>query len=114
MKPSIKRLQIKAILFFLIFISFQKESNAIPPNWSVNPADYSQFQNLTVQLLLNGSPSYGSGNMIGIFVNGEVRGVANEYEFLPSYFFLNAYSNNSSDELSFKVYIAAELSLIHI
>lgn len=104
----------KSTLLFFIILLFQLLGNAAPPNWSVNSSNFSLQKNLIIQVYKNGNLVTGAGNIIGVFVNGETRGVINENTFLAGYFFPTVYSNNGTDLLNFQIYIAAEDQVYNI
>ncbi|MEH0154468.1 T9SS type A sorting domain-containing protein [Limibacter armeniacum] len=82
---------------------------AATPDWSVNAADYNYSMGITGRVLLNGNTQT-PNDMIGVFVNGECRGVAKPIYIaaLDQYqYFLLAYSNQLTGEtLSFQYYQA--------
>lgn len=83
---------------------------ADPPDWQVNPSDFSYQKNLNAQLYLNDELNDDDNNIIAAFVNDELRGVINGSSVGNTiYYFMTVYSSNpSTDTLSFKVYIASE------
>ncbi len=105
MRPIIKQV-VFIFLIGLFLFSKNKAYAAGPPDWNVT-GNYSLSQNMFLQLYVNDAPATGSGNIIGAFVNGEIRGVSGEIG-APSYFYMTAQSNSGLDELTFKVYIAAD------
>ena len=82
--------------------------NTAPPNWSVNPDDYEFNMNAIIRVSYTGVPSNAAGNLVGAFVNNELRGMATPV-FIGSdaYFFLTIYSNQYFGEtVRFKAYYA--------
>ncbi|OFX17874.1 MAG: hypothetical protein A2033_18270 [Bacteroidetes bacterium GWA2_31_9] len=86
------------------------------PGWTVNPSDYQFSANLTGVISQNGVFINSTGNKLGAFVNGQLRGVATSTNVIgQQMFFLTIYSNVSSGEtVSFKTYIANEDSIYNI
>lgn len=104
-------------LFTTIIIScFSLLIFAQDPDWTVNPSDYQFSANLTGVISQNGVFINSTGNKLGAFVNGQLRGVATSTNVLgQQMFFLTIYSNVSSGEtVSFKTYIANEDSIYNI
>ncbi len=87
-----------------------------PPDWQVDPSAYNFNVNITGRLYVNDGVDSNTGNIIAAFVNGEVRGVAEGQAIGPKvYYFLNIYSSNpSSDNVTFKVYLADEDQILDI
>jgi hypothetical protein len=81
---------------------------AAPPNWSINPDDFEFNMSLIVRVNFNSAPSNNAGNIVGIFVGNELRGVATPISILgDQYFYITAYSNQYFGEtLKFRVYYA--------
>ena len=83
-----------------------------PPQWTVNPAQFSYSMSITAQVVLNGTLSRDIYDMISVFVQGECRGVANiEYVAVVGKYvaFVTTYSNVPSGEvLSFHAWDASE------
>ena len=64
------------------------------PAWSVNPASFTNNMSLVAQVRLDGIEENGNANVLGAFVNNEVRGVATPTIIGgKAYFFLTIYSN---------------------
>lgn len=81
------------------------------PNWAVNPADYINSMSIIGYLKINDVVSTSAEDKLGVFVNGECRGVAHlEYvPLLDRYLvFLDVYSNlNSGEALEFRIWDAS-------
>ena len=93
----------KLLAFLLLFpwiISAQT------PDWTVNPADYSNNGSITAVVILNTNEV--TTGTLGAFVDGTCRGVADGVVFQPTgrtVFMLMCYSNSASgDTLTFKYY----------
>ncbi|OAV45701.1 LamG-like jellyroll fold domain-containing protein [Lewinella sp. 4G2] len=87
------------------------------PDWKINPNDFSFSHSLTVELDIEGVLSDDRVDLVGAFVNGELRGVANIRRFdeisgsslvNPNLAFLTVYSNVSSGEtIDFQIWDAS-------
>ena len=83
-----------------------------PPDWIVNPADFQFSMSVTGRVKIDGSFSTNENDIIGAFIDDEVRGVAN-IQFVPEFdnyqVFLQVYSNEvTSDIISYRVWNAIE------
>ena len=89
---------------------------ATPVNWPFNPDDYLYDMTIVAQFSLDGSDtllSTDERDLVGAFVNGEIRGVAN-LEYIPStnsyVAYLKVYSNTQgggqADEITFRFWHA--------
>jgi len=88
-----------------------------PPEWSVDPSKYQYTMTITATLAIDSSLSDDVYDLVGVFVDDEVRGVGNvqyipAFKNLPNTFpyevFLTIYSNSSSGEdLEFRVWDAS-------
>lgn len=85
---------------------------AASPAWDVDASQYEFDMSLTGKLELNREPITSSGNLVGAFVNGECRGIAETVEFTATgdmTFSMPIYSNVSSGEVvTFKAYLVNE------
>ncbi len=90
--------------------------SADPPEWSVDPNAFTQSINMTSQLYINDVLNADADNIIGVFVNDELRGFAQAQVFgSEAYYFLTVYSNTPSlDQLDFKVYVDSEDAIFEI
>ncbi len=81
---------------------------AAPPNWSINPDDFEFNMSLIVRVNFNSVPSNNAGNVVGVFVGNELRGVATPTLVSgDAFYFITAYSNAYFGEnLHFRVYYA--------
>jgi len=88
------------------------------PEWSVNPADYQYSMTITATLSTDGELSDDVYDIVGVFVDEELRGVKS-VKYLPELddlanthpyeVFLTVYSNElKGEELSFRVWDASE------
>jgi hypothetical protein len=86
-----------------------------PPVWSFNPANYSYSMNFTVKLNIEGTLSTDEEDIVGAFINGEMRGKAKiKYiTSLNSYVaFLSVYSNDvSGGDITLQIWDASECLL---
>lgn len=91
-----------------------------PDNWIVNPenfdaSDFSYSMNFTLALNIEGQLSEDEQDLVGAYVDGELRGVGKlQYNpELDNYLaFLTAYSNSASSELvEFQIWDASECKL---
>jgi len=93
---------------FLLFATTQ--SKALPPNWSVNPADYAYSMTVTGAINIGGMESVDQNDIIAAFVGDDCRGVIK-----PTYnssvdryiVYLLIYSNLTQEEITFKIYDAS-------
>lgn len=83
-----------------------------PPDWSINPADFEYDMSFTGILKIYGNESTDPADMLGVFVDDELRGNATltYYADFDRYFFsMPIYSNLASGEaLQFKIYDASQ------
>jgi len=86
-------------------------SNAVaPPNWTINPADFQFRMDMVIRINYDGLPSNDPGNIVGVFVGPELRGVATPIDIGgQKYFFTTIYSNQYTGEtLRFRAYYAPD------
>ena len=77
--------------------------------WQVNANDFANTMSIIAQVDLCGR-SNGTGDFLGVFVNGECRGTIPMTSLRgveKGYFFLTAYSNTQFEELEFRYHVAA-------
>ncbi|MBK8557233.1 MAG: HYR domain-containing protein [Lewinellaceae bacterium] len=81
---------------------------AAPPNWSINPLNFEFNMNMIIRVQFQGTNSNAPGNIVGVFVGGELRGVATPTVIGGEmYFYTTVYSNTYNGEtLHFQVYYA--------
>ncbi|MFT4532664.1 MAG: hypothetical protein ACI9P5_000008 [Saprospiraceae bacterium] len=82
-------------------------SENLPDGWEVNPFEFEHNMTLTGIVLKNSESVIKSGDHLGVFHEGVCRGVAEAIyvEPLDSYlFFLTMYSNNTGEQLDFKLF----------
>lgn len=81
-----------------------------PPDWNVNPANFSFSMNLSLKLNIEGELSTDQLDQVGAFVDGELRGVGRvQYNAAMDkhLVFLTVYSDTSSgEEISFRIWDA--------
>lgn len=85
---------------------------ATPPNWEVDPSDFSFSMNIVADLSITGTISYDPEDMVAAFADGEIRGVASP-EYLPEYdryeLFMDVYANGTdTDSLTFQTWDASK------
>ena len=101
------------LLFLVLFLFGGLVSFASPPDWNVNPADYEFNMNGTIRVMKANNIFLNEPNtMIGVFVEGETRGVVNSEDIIfignDAYFPVTMYSNEQEgDTLDFKVYVSS-------
>ena len=83
-----------------------------PPDWSINPGDYTYTMNIIAQLFFDDSLSNDIYDIVAVQVGDEVRGIAN-LEYLPAIdqymAFVTVYSNQvSGDILTFRMWDASK------
>ncbi|MEO6759626.1 MAG: hypothetical protein ABIO24_09250, partial [Saprospiraceae bacterium] len=81
-----------------------------PPAWTVNPLDYEFNMNLVIRIKYTGTPSNAAGNLVGVFVGNELRGVASP-TFIAgqAVYFTTVYAHQYNGEiLHFRVYYAPD------
>lgn len=97
----------------ILFTIIQLPSIAATPQWSVNPNDFTESMTVIAVLDINGDFSNDGSDLVGAFVNDEIRGVANPSITVTStgqlVVFLVIYSNSPSGEMvHFKIYDASQ------
>ncbi|MEO0007979.1 MAG: hypothetical protein RJA20_2175, partial [Bacteroidota bacterium] len=82
------------------------EQPVTPPNWTVDPGAYQFNMSIIARVQYLGVPTNASGNIVGVFVGNELRGVATPVDVSGNmFYFVTVYSNVASGEnLKFKVY----------
>ncbi len=105
------------ILFTLIQLPSFATTPPPPPLWSVNPNDFTESMTVIAVLDINGEFSNDGSDMVGAFVNGEIRGVGNPSITVTStgqlVVFLVIYSNSPSGEMvHFKIYNASQDNIV--
>ena len=84
--------------------------NGHSPDWSVDESDFSKTANIIGQLSIADVISTDENDIVGCFVNGECRGVANVQYFETGNIylvFMNVYANIDGETMEFKVYDAS-------
>ena len=85
-----------------IIISAQVKT---PPNWSVNPAQFQFSSSITAKVRYNNQAVTSGANLLAAFAGTELRGVASPVMYnSEQIYFLTAYSNSNSEQLTFKEY----------
>lgn len=108
---------LKRYLVSLLFLAGGLCCLADPPDWNVNPSDFEFNMNGTIRVKTANNTYWNEGNtMIGVFVNGETRGVVESADIIfiaeEAYFPVTIYSNEQEgDTLTFKVYVATSDSI---
>lgn len=85
-----------------------KVKKALPEDWEINPNNFEYSMNVIGQISIDGIISRDDGNILGVFVGNECRGLAN-LKHVGSYdnyqAFLTIYSNVSTGEqLEFRIW----------
>jgi hypothetical protein len=85
-------------------------AGAVPPAWSINPANFQFRMDMVIRIRYQGVPSNNAGNIIGVFVGPELRGVATPINIGGElYFFTTIYSNSYTGEtIRFRAYYAPD------
>ncbi len=97
-------------LLFWAFASLANTLAAAPPSWSVQPSDYQFNMNMVIRVSYNNVLSNDAGNVVGVFVGPELRGVATPTNIGGQmYYFVTVYSNQYHGEtLRFRAYYAPD------
>ena len=80
------------------------------PNWNISPANFQFRMDMVIRVRYQGVPSNDAGNVLGVFVGSELRGVATPINIGGDvFFFTTIYSNTYAGEtLRFRVYYAPD------
>jgi hypothetical protein len=86
-----------------------------PPDWTINAASFSFSMSFSLELNIEGTLSNDRLDIVGAFVNGQLRGLA-PIQFVPSLnkylVFLTVYSNQTAGEIiNFQVWDASDCTL---
>lgn len=109
----------KSIIFLTISLFGGLVCHADPPDWSVNPSDFEFNMNGTIRVKTANNTFLNEANtMIGVFVNGEVRGVVESSSIIfigdEAYFPVTMYSNEQEgDTMTFKIYVSSPDSVFN-
>jgi hypothetical protein len=98
------------VFLFVWFSGINARLNA-QPNWEVNPQEFEFSMTITGKVTTNGYFSIDENDIVAAFINGQCRGIVNlKYEsFMGSYFaYLMVYSNNTAEDITFKIFDASE------
>lgn len=102
----------KKLVFFsaILIFCFVTSAHADPPDWSVNPGDYSFSQTVTGILYLEEELAEGDEHIVAAFVADEVRGVQiAELSPLGTWLYsMTIYANTEGQEITFRAYNADE------
>ena len=84
----------------------------LPADWTVDPANYQFNMNIIAQVQINGEISRDPDDVVGAFINGECRGIA-QLKYVPAFdnyqAFVSIYSNQSGGEsVKFRVWNASD------
>ncbi|MEO9477562.1 MAG: T9SS type A sorting domain-containing protein [Cyclobacteriaceae bacterium] len=101
------------ILLSILFLVSSLARVFAQPEWSVNPNDYQYSMTVIADLSIDEAYLQSSQDMIGAFVDGELRGVANPQIYIPSLdrkvAFLTIFSNSVSGEtIRFQLYHSSQ------
>ena len=95
------------LIFALVVLPVYSFADA--PDWSVNPLDFTGSSEVRAELFVDEVLATDPTNMIGAFIGGECRGVANPVNVLDSWiFFLTVYGDTNGETLSFQTYVNSE------
>ena len=97
------------LLVLPVFAGFASPA-AASPAWAVNPAEYQFNMNMVIRVSYNNVLSNDAGNLVGVFVGPELRGVAQPTNIGGQmYYFVTVYSNQYNGEtLRFRAYYAPD------
>lgn len=107
LQAAIRPLGVFIFGLLMMLTGFVRANQPIPPpNWSVDPAAYQFNMTIIARVKYFGVPTNAPGNIVGVFVGNELRGVATPVDVNGElYYFINVYSNLPLGEtLTFKVY----------
>lgn len=93
----------------LLCVGLAGPAAADPPDWTIDPAGWSDFMAVTGRLDIGSEPALMPGTLVGAFVEGELRGVAEvDLRFVTTLgplFFLQVWSNGGPGDLvTFRAY----------
>lgn len=105
-------------VFFIKFLFYLWVSTALaePPNWNIIPNDFEYNQSVTAVLNSNDIQQTNLSNIVGAFVNGECRGIAENPIIIVEnvVFFMTIYSNSSNEVIEFVAYFQDLDEIINI
>ena len=102
-------MSIKKITILIIFLILGIQQIWAQPEWSVDQRQFENSMTITGVIVMNGEESREPGNIVGVFVNGECRGVGN-VTYIPDanrcMVFLTVYGNSTdeNEDINFKIY----------
>ncbi|MDW7694046.1 LamG-like jellyroll fold domain-containing protein [Flammeovirgaceae bacterium SG7u.111] len=84
----------------------------LPDDWNITPTDFQYNMNIIAQVQINGEVSRDPDDVIGAFVNGECRGMA-QLQYISAFdnyqAYISVYSNRSGGEaIKFRVWNASD------
>jgi hypothetical protein len=94
-------------MLLILSVSGLKANQPVtPPNWTVDPGAYQFNMSIIARVRYLGAPTNAAGNIVGVFVGNELRGVATPISVSGDmFYFITVYSNLASGEnLKFRVY----------
>ncbi len=97
----------RALTCMLLFgLTWSVRVDAQAPEWSVNPSEFAGTMSVTSMVMLSGEvASPDSGDRVGAFVNGQVRGVASPIQVGDRwFFFVTVFGQANGERVSFKYY----------
>lgn len=97
------------VLFFILLTDIKAQT--LPPNWSVDPANYQYSMTVTAVLKIDYRESTDTADQVAAFINNEVRGVARPvYEPVANRYlaYLMVYANEPEDSIHFQLYDASQ------
>ena len=99
-----------ALAMMLFVVSGPVNGYAQAPNWAVDASEYEYTLTATVAVEIDATPAADSGDVLGAFAGGTVRGTARpDMSAGPDgLYFLTVYGNKEGQPISFRVYDASE------
>ena len=95
------------VVLIIGFLLAGTKVSANVPDWSVNASDFEHTMSVTAVLIVDSEELASTQDIVGAFVNGETRGVANltYISQLDKYLaFLTIHSNTFNEVVTFKMY----------
>ena len=100
----------RRVLFFLIAIAGINPLSAQVPSWSVDESLFEYSMTFVAKVNIGGERLTSSSDLVGAFVGGQCRGIANPTYIASSdaYFvYLTVFGNTVGETITFKVYKSA-------
>lgn len=100
----------RRVLFFLVAIASINSLSAQVPSWSVDESLFEYSMTFVAKVNIGGERLTSSSDLVGAFVGGQCRGIANPTYIASSdaYFvYLTVFGNTIGETITFKVYKSA-------